>query len=70
MKNNLTELRKTLEKIRSEQYPDIPEDVINEIIDIQYKYQDNPSKRQNETQKIIIKYANQIPADGGNENEI
>ena len=65
MKNNLEELRSTLETIRAEKYPDIPAEVINAIIDIQNQNQDNPAKRQSETQKLIIQYANQIKPDGG-----
>ena len=65
MKNNLDELRSTLESIRAAKYPDIPADVISAIIDVQNQNQDNPAKRQSETQKSIIQYANQIKADGG-----
>lgn len=64
MKNNLDELRSTLESIRAEKYPDIPAEVINAIVDVQNQNQDNPAKRQSETQKIIIQYANMIKADG------
>lgn len=67
MKNNLDELRATLESIRAEKFPNIPADVISEIIDVQNQNQDNPEKRQNETLKLIIQYANQIRADGGEE---
>ena len=35
MKNNLDELRSTLESIRAAKYPDIPADVISAIIDVQ-----------------------------------
>ena len=65
MKNNLDELRSTLESIRVTKYPDIPADVLSAIIDVQNQNQDNPAKRQSETQKLIILYANQIKADGG-----
>ena len=64
-KNNLDELLNTLEEIRSLKYPDVPADVISMIIDIQYKYQDNPAKRQSETQRIITNYANQIKSSEG-----
>lgn len=60
MKNNLDELRNTLESIRKEKYPDIPAELISAIITIQNQNQDNPAKRQGETQKLIIQYANQI----------
>ena len=62
-KNNLEELRATLEKIRASDYPDIPSEVINEIIDVQHEYQDNPTKRQSETRKTILKYASNIKSE-------
>lgn len=65
MKNNLDELRATLEEIRKSEYPDIPKEVIDEIVDVQSQNQDNPGKRQSETQKVIMKYANKLTADGG-----
>jgi len=65
MKNNLDELRFTLESIRAEKYPDIPAEVISAIVDVQNQNQDNPAKRQSETQKLIIHFANQIKPDGG-----
>ncbi len=64
-KNNLEELRATLESIREAEYPEIPSEVISEIIDIQHEYQDNPIKRQSETRKIILKYANDIKSEEG-----
>lgn len=67
MKNNLDELRATLESIRAAKFPDIPSEIIDAIIDAQNQNQDNPAKRQSETQKLIIQYANQIKADGGND---
>ena len=66
-KNNLEELRTTLESIREKEHPDIPAEVISEIVNIQNEFQDDPTKRQNETYKVILKYANQIKAEeGGN----
>ena len=62
-KNNLDELRLTLENIRETLHPEIPPEVISEIIDVQHEYQDNPSKRQSETRKIILKYANEIQSE-------
>jgi len=60
MKNNLEELKATLESIRSEKYPHIPQELINEIINIQHENKDNDVKRERETKKAIKKYANQI----------
>lgn len=63
IKNNLEELRATLENIRTTNYPDIPPEVISEIVDVQHEYQDDPTKRQNETRKVILKYADLIKSD-------
>lgn len=38
-RNNLLELLNVLESIRSEKYPNIPEDVIREIVQSQYENQ-------------------------------
>lgn len=67
MKNNLDELRSTLESIRAAKYPEIPAEVISAIIDVQNQNQNDPTRRQRETQKLIIQYSNQIKADGGDE---
>ena len=65
MKNNLKDLEDTLESIRAAKYPNIPAEVIKEIVAIQNEYQDNPSKRQAETRKVIMKHADLIKADEG-----
>ena len=70
MKNNLEELRNTLESIRASEYPNVSKEVIDEIVNIQFQNQDNPGKRQSETQKTIIKYANMLTADGGEDHEV
>lgn len=60
MKNSLEELKETLERIRKEKYPHIPASVIEEIVDAQMANQDNPTKRNAETMKIIDRYAAMI----------
>lgn len=60
MKNSLEELKETLERIRKEEYPHIPASVIEEIVDAQMANQDNPTKRNAETMKIIDRYAAMI----------
>lgn len=67
MKNSLSELLSTLEEIRAAKFPDIPPEIISEIIQVQMNNQDNPGNRQNETQKIVMKYANQITSEEGEE---
>ena len=66
MKNNLDDLRATLEAIRAEKYPFIPATVVNEIIDIQYNNREDATKRKNDTIKTILKYASEIKPEGGN----
>lgn len=65
MKNSLNELLVTLEEIRVTQFPDIPPEVIIEIVNAQVNNQDNPGIRQSETQKIITQYANLITSEDG-----
>lgn len=60
MKNSLDELLATLEKIRSEQFPDVPAELLKEIVEIENEYQDKPGQRQSETIKLIMKFADSI----------
>ncbi len=41
MRNNLEELLKALEEIRMTEYPEIPRELIENIVKIQYENQDN-----------------------------
>lgn len=65
MKDNLSELKVTLEEIRKKEYPDIPQEVIEKIITEQFKHQDNPGKRQSETLRVITEFANKLSSTEG-----
>lgn len=65
MKDNLSELKATLEEIRKKEYPDIPQEVIEKIITEQFKHQDNPGKRQSETLRVITEFANKLSSTEG-----
>lgn len=65
MKNSLDDLIATLEKIRKEKYPQISSEAITEIVEAQMANQDNPTKRQTETLKIIDRYAGMIKSEEG-----
>lgn len=44
--NNLDELRNALEKIRQENYPEIPKELIEKLLTIEYENQDDRWKLQ------------------------
>ncbi len=67
MKNSLDELKETLERIRLEKYPSVPKELITEIIEAQYENQDNPARRESETQRIIYKYASELTVEDGDQ---
>ena len=54
MKNvEVDELVKVLETIRKEKYPDLPEELISNIVNVQFKNQDDRVKARNDTKKLI-----------------
>lgn len=65
MRNSLDDLKMTLETIRREKHPEIPAEVIEKIIVVQAENQDNASKRQSETEKIIDEYVRSLGREGG-----
>lgn len=56
IRNSLNDLKRTLEDIRQEKHPEIPAEVIERIVEVQANNQDNATKRQAETEKIIDEY--------------
>ena len=56
------ELLHVLEKIRVEQYPDIPAAVINDIVLLQYENQDDRTQGKRTTKKVIDDYLKTIGA--------
>ena len=65
MRNSLDDLKRTLEAIRKERHPEIPAAVIEKIVEAQAENQDNASKRQAETERIIDEYVRTINRGGG-----
>lgn len=65
MRNSLDDLKSTLEKIRKEQHPEIPAEVIEKIIIAQAENQDNAFKRQSETERIIDDFVRSINREEG-----
>lgn len=55
-KQNLNELLKALEEIRSSEYPDVPKDLIEKIAISQYNYQDDRNKARSATMEILAQY--------------
>ncbi len=56
MRNNLDELLKSLEQIRMTEYPEIPRELIEEIVKIQYENQDNRVFAKTEITNLIQKF--------------
>lgn len=59
MRSNLKELLSVLEEIRANDYPDIPANVIEDIVAAQYDNQDKRMDARNKTIKIIAEFLNQ-----------
>lgn len=49
----INELISVLEKIRDEQYPEIPASLIQEIVNAEFSSQDDRTKARRDTQKVI-----------------
>lgn len=49
----INELISVLEKIRSEQHPEIPASLIQEIVNAEFSSQDDRTKARRDTQKVI-----------------
>ena len=58
---NLQEIKATLQSIRSESFPEISSDVIDQIVDIQFENQEKTSRSNGRmrTQQIVHKYIDQ-----------
>lgn len=57
------ELLKTLEKIRVEKYPDIPEELIKSIVNAQFEHQDDTTQGSRETKRLIDDFLRKITID-------
>lgn len=58
MKSNvaLDELLGVLNQIREQQYPDIPESLLRELVETEYGNQDDPVEARRASRKIIDSY--------------
>ncbi|WP_373231805.1 hypothetical protein [Cohnella sp.] len=54
------ELLRVLETIRSEQYPDIPAEIIREVVIAQFENQDDRTLGRRDTKKIIDDYLREV----------
>lgn len=64
-RSNLNELISVLESIRATEYPDIPPEVIEKIVQAQYDNQDNRGMARTKTMRIISEFMNSVTSDGG-----
>ena len=60
MKNNLDELMAVLERIRTEKHPEIPADVIRNIVNIQKNEQENVAVRQGKLKNYFDQFTNEM----------
>ncbi len=56
MNNNLEELLKTLETIRNDEYPELPKDLLEKLLKVEYDNQDNRVDAQTKAVKLIDEY--------------
>lgn len=56
---NKESLKKTLEEIRQEKYPDLPADLVSKILDIQSQDRENTSKTHKQIRDLIIEHLSQ-----------
>lgn len=57
--SNLNELIKTVEAICLEKYPDIPKELIAEIVQIEFEYQDERNVASEKVAALITNYVNE-----------
>ena len=59
-RQNVTELLAVLEEILSNEYPDVPKEMIEQIALAQFDNQDDRNKARIETIQVIASYVNKI----------
>ena len=64
-RSNLDELLQVLEQIRQEKYPDIPADVLREIVFAQFECSDSRIEARTKTQRIVAEFINRHISDKG-----
>lgn len=66
---NIADLKDSLETIRKEKFPNIPIDLLDKILTIEYENQDNRSVAQSKTFKAIDDYMNTISIEKAGRNK-
>jgi len=54
--NNIQEIVKAIESIRAEKYPNIPADLVEKIIKIEFEHQDSRTEASDKIRDLIDKY--------------
>lgn len=62
-KVEVEELLKVLETIRAEKYPDIPSELIKNIVQAQFENQDDRTQGYRDTKKLIDDFLKQVVAE-------
>lgn len=60
MNNNLNELMSALEEIRSTDYPEVPKELLEKILSVEYENQDNRAEAQTKTIKLLDDYLDKL----------
>lgn len=58
--SNLEELIATLETIRNEKYPEVPKELLENIIMIEYENQDDRAEGQTNTIKVLDEFLDKL----------
>lgn len=58
--NNLDELLKALETIRSSDYPELHKELLEQLLQVEYENQDNRTEAQSKVVKLIDNYFNKL----------
>lgn len=64
--NKLTEI---VEGVRAQKYPDLPSELVSEILDVQLRLQDDPAEARKRTQQALHKHVTNALSEGPQEDE-
>ena len=63
--NKINEIKKVLERIRAEKYPDVPASIVEKIVDVQVNHNEDSEHTEayNEIKSIVNNYLSKIDED-------
>ncbi|MDD4760960.1 MAG: hypothetical protein PHU66_09150 [Bacteroidaceae bacterium] len=60
---NIEKLREALETIRTKQYPDVPMELLEALLLVEYNNLDNRTEAQSKSMKVLDDYLNKLADD-------